>query len=410
MYLLTIVLVLALFVLDMSLLILNYRQRAQPIPANVADVYNQEDYAQWLHYTMEKFKLSLISKSVNTAILLFMLSFNLFPQLGKTASTLTANVIIETLIFLAMYGAIYYVSNLGFSMYQTFVIEAKYGFNTTTVKTYVTDQIKSMFLGLLLGGSVLSLLLYLYITLGKGAIIYAWIIIMSIVLIMNLLYTRLFIRLFNKLTPLPEGELKDKSKLLAHNLGYELKKISVMDASKRSTRINAFFTGFGRFKSIILYDTLIQKCSTDEIVSVLAHEIGHSKNRDVFKNLLLTAFQMAIYLSILAYFLSSTYLSNAFGFTTHHYGFALVLFGILMESIGIIVSMPLSALSRKAEYRADACAADAGYGHALSNALKVLARENFANLTPHPLVVKLTYSHPTVSQRLKALSAKKVKD
>ncbi len=403
MYLLTIVIVLALFILDITLLSLNYRQRTQPIPLNVSDVYDPEDYKKWLAYTMDKFNVAIISKTVNTSILLFMLWLNLFPVLGLWSEALTSNRILGTLLFLGIYGAIHYVSNLGFNIYQTFNLETRYGFNTTTMRTFVTDQLKGLLLGVTLGGGLLSLLLYLYTAFGTVAIIYAWFILMSIILIMNLLYTNLFIRLFNKLTPLPEGELREKSTLLANNLGYEIRKISVMDASKRSTKINAFFTGFGRFKSIILYDTLLEKCDSDEIISVLAHEIGHAKNHDVLKNLVLSALQMGAYLGILSYFLSSDYFANAFGFSTSHYGFAIVLFGILMEPLGILLNIPLSAMSRKAEYKADACAAHAHYGDALCSALKVLARENFANLTPHPLVVTLTYSHPPISQRIAAL-------
>lgn len=403
MYLFTIVIVLALYMLDITLLSLNYLQRTQPIPQNVSDVYAIEDYNKWLAYTMEKFKLAIISKTVNTAILLFMLWLNLFPMLGLWSEDLTSNRILGTLLFLGIYGAIHYVSNIGFNLYQTFNLETRYGFNTTTMRTFVTDQLKGLLLGVILGGGLLTLLLYLYTALGSVAIIYAWFILMSILLLMNILYTNLFIRWFNKLTPLPVGELREKSTQLANNLGYEIRKISVMDASKRSTRINAFFTGFGRFKSIILYDTLLEKCDSDEIVSVLAHEIGHAKNRDVLKNLVLSALQIGAYLGVLSFFLSSDYFALAFGFSTSHYGFAIVLFGILMEPLGILFNIPLSAMSRKAEFRADACAANAHYGDALCRALKVLARENYANLTPHPLVVTLTYSHPPISQRIAAI-------
>ena len=407
MYSLTLAIVVALFILDITLSTLNYRQRSQPIPQNVSDVYEVEDYKQWLNYTMEKFKLGIFSKTVNTLILLALLAFNIFPFLGAKSQALHTNVLVQTLIFFAMYGAIYYMSNIGFSLYQTFSIEARYGFNTTSLKTFVMDQLKGFLLGILIGGGLLSILLYLYISLGTGAIFYAWLIIMAFILTINLLYTRLFIGIFNKLTPLPDGDLSDKSTQLANRLGYEIRKISVMDASKRSTRLNAFFTGFGRFKNIILYDTLLEKCATDEIVSVLAHEMGHGKHRDVLKNLILTALQMAITLSLLSYFLSSESFATAFGFSGPHYGFAIILFGILMEPLGILLNIPLSAMSRRAEYKADAYASDAGYGEALCSALKVLARENFSNLTPHPLLVKLTYSHPPVSQRIEALRALK---
>jgi STE24 endopeptidase len=254
---------------------------------------------------------------------------------------------------------------------------------------------------------LLYLLLSLYEAFGNIAIVYSWLIIMTLILAINILYTRVFIRLFNKISPLPKGELYDKAMELAKDMGYEIKKISVMDASKRSTRLNAFFTGFGKFKSIILYDTLLEKMTTDEIISVLAHEIGHSKHKDILKNLLFSSVQMAFYLGLLSFFLSSYSMANAFRFKDIHYGFAIILFGILMEPISILIQIPLSIVSRKAEYRADQCAAKAGYGQAMVRALKLLAKENFVNLTPHPLVVLLTYSHPTIKQRLEALADNK---
>lgn len=238
---------------------------------------------------------------------------------------------------------------------------------------------------------------------GNRFILYAWLLLVSITLLINLLYTKLFVPLFNKLTPLPPGELYDNIHNLAVSTGYEVKKISVMDASKRSSKLNAYFSGFGKFKQIVLFDTLIDKCSPDEIVSVLAHEIGHAKHKDVLRQFFISMVHMSVILVLLTFFLSSHGLSQAFGFQTAHMGFALILFGILMEPVGIVASIPLTFISRRAEYRADAFAAASGYRNAMISALKVLARENFANLTPHPLVVKMTYSHPPISQRIEAL-------
>jgi STE24 endopeptidase len=177
----------------------------------------------------------------------------------------------------------------------------------------------------------------------------------------------------------------------------------VIDASKRSTRLNAFFSGFGRFKSIILYDTLIDKCSTDEILSVLAHEIGHAKHKDVLKNIVISITQIGFNLALLGFFLSYDGITTTFGFEGSHIGFSIILFGILMSPIGLLLQFPFMKLSRTAEYKADAYAAEVGYKEAMIGALKVLARENFANLTPHPLVVKMRYTHPTIQQRVEAL-------
>ncbi len=403
MFTLTIFIILTMFAIDLSLSILNYRHRHSPIPDNVADVYDKKDYARWLDYTMEVFRLSIIVKVTDTILLLVFLFAGLFPKIASITEQWTRNPIISTMLFLALYGVISYVLGVGFKLYRTFNIEERYGFNTTTTRTFVTDQIKSIGLTIVLGGLLLYPLLYLYMKMGNRALGYAWLLIVSVSLAINLLYTKVFIRLFNKLTPLEEGELYDSVQALAKTTGYTVKEISIMDASKRSARLNAFFSGFGKFKHIILFDTLIEKCSTDEIVSVLAHEIGHAKHKDVLQNFFISTIQMGFYLSILTFFLSSTSFAKAFGFVGPHMGFAMILFGILMEPLGLMLSIPLSAHSRKAEYKADAFAAESGYKEAMICALKILSRENFSNLTPHPLLVKLTYSHPPVTDRIRAL-------
>jgi STE24 endopeptidase len=298
-----------------------------------------------------------------------------------------------------------YALGIGFSIYQTFSIEERYGFNKSTVKTFLIDQVKSLLLAVILGGPLGYLLLSMYLGMGNEFILYSWLLFMALSLIINLLYTRVFIRLFNRLTPLPDGELKEKIEALARKTGYGIKGISVMDASKRSSRLNAFFSGFGRFKQIVLFDTLVGKLSADETVAVLAHELGHARHRDVLKNFLLSAVQTAAYLALLTFFMSSGDFSMAFGFSDVHLGFAIILFGILMEPLGILLGIPLAAISRKAEYRADRFSAETAGKEPMTSALKVLARENFSNLTPHPLVVIMSYSHPPITDRITAISS-----
>ncbi|MCH4886611.1 M48 family metallopeptidase [Acidaminobacter sp. JC074] len=403
MFVLIIAAILLVFTIDITLSTLNYKNRNQPIPENVKDVYDEEDYKKWHLYTMEVFKLNLISKIINTGVLILFFVVGVFPRIAAFTDNLSENNIIQTLLFLGVYALISYMIGIGFSIYRTFNIEERYGFNKTTLKTFILDQIKGLVLGAIIGGGLLALLLYFYEFTGKMALLYAWIAMAVFTLLINILYTKVFIKLFNKITPLEEGELYDKATQLSKSLGYEIKSIGVMDASKRSSRLNAFFSGFGKFKSIILYDTLLEKCTTDEIISVLAHEIGHSIHKDVFRNFVIALVQTGIFLAILFQILSSNALSLAFGFTQVHTGFSIILFGILLEPISILINMPLSYLSRKAEYRADAVAKKAGYKDAMVSALKVLSRENFSNLTPHPLVVKLTYSHPPTSDRIKNL-------
>jgi len=405
MFQLTLTVILAVFMLDTILSMLNLKYRDQPVPDNVADVYHHEEYQKWLNYTMENHRLSILENILYTAGLILFLILGFFPALANAAESFMADPILQTLLFLGFCFLISFFFKIPFSWYRTFSIESRYGFNKSTKRTFLLDQLKIILLSLGFGSIILYVLLSLYQRMGSGFLLYAWLFVMLVLLMVNILYTRVFIRIFNKLSPLPEGELKEKIEILAKNTGYEIKKISVIDASKRSGRLNAFFTGFGKFKHIVLYDTLLQKCGTDETVSVLAHEIGHAKHKDVVRNILISMLQIAVYLTLLTFFLSSPNFAKAFGFYEVHLGFAIILFGILMRPLSILISIPLSAVSRKAEYKADVFAKEAGYKTALISALKVLARENFSNLTPHPLVVKLTYSHPPISKRIEALAS-----
>lgn len=399
----TIGIIISVFLLEVTLSALNYRNRLRPIPENVRDVYDSEEYRKWLDYTMESHRLSMVARIADTAILIAFLLFGFFPYIAGLASSVTSDIKLQTLSFFGIYMAVSYTLGIGFRIYQTFSIEERYGFNKSTVKTFILDQVKSLVLAVILGGPLGYLLLSMYLGMGIEFILYAWLLFMSLSLIINLLYTKVFIRLFNKLTPLPDGELREKIEALARKTGYEVRSISVMDASKRSSRLNAFFSGFGRFKHIVLFDTLVEKLSADETAAVLAHEIGHARHRDVLKNFLVSSVQTAFYLALLTYFMSSGDFSRSFGFSDVHLGFALILFGILMEPLGIILGIPLSAISRRAEYRADRFSAETAGKGPMTNALKVLAKENFSNLTPHPLVVAMTYSHPPISDRIAAI-------
>ncbi len=415
MFAITILAVLITLAAEITVSLLNYSYRSHPIPDNVTDVYDGIQYRRWLDYTMETHKLSMLSKIVNGLATLGMLLLGGFPLLARLTDSLTRHPILRILAFLALLYFLHYLLNLGFKLYRTFGIEARYGFNKTTPKIFIADQLKSLSLSLLLSSALLYSLLWLYLnhfgsttsanapTAWIPTWLAAWLMVTAVILVMNLLYTKVFIRLFNTLTPLTEGPLHDQIVALAQQTGYSIKAISIMNASKRSTRLNAFFSGFGRFKHIVLYDNLIEKCATDEVVAVLAHEIGHAKHKDVLKNFLQSTLQIGATLALLLYFLSASGpWAAAFGFSEPHLGFALVLFGLLTEPLGLLLSLPLTALSRKAEYLADGYAATL-LPQAMIRALKVLARENFSNLTPHPFAVKLTYTHPPISQRIAAI-------
>jgi STE24 endopeptidase len=400
---LTITIILATFAFDMWLSILNYNHRTQPIPDNVKDIYDTESYSRWLNYTMENFRLGMIAKVLSTIIIVALLIFGFFPVLNRFSLTVSSDPIIRTLIFVGIYMILNSLIDIPFSYIKNFKIEEKYGFNKTTKKTFVLDLLKSLIMMIVLGGSVLYVLLSLYLN-SENFILYTWLFFVTIMIFINILYTKVFIKIFNKLTPLPDGELKDKIMEFAQKTGTSIKSISVMDASRRTKKLNAFFSGFGKFKSIVLYDNLIEKMSSDEIVAVLAHEIGHGKHMDTLRNLLMALIQMGIMLYFLQLFLSWEALSISFGFETVNIGFGLILFSVFLSPIDILLDVPLSAISRWAEYRADGYAKENGYKEAMITALKRLAQENFANLTPHPLMVKMTYSHPPISQRIQALN------
>lgn len=400
---LTIFIILATFAFDMWLSILNYNHRTQPIPDNVKDIYDTQSYSRWLNYTMENFRLGMIAKVLSTIIIVALLTFGFFPVLNRFSLTISADPIIRTLIFVGIYMILNSLIDIPFSYFKNFKIEEKYGFNKTTKKTFVLDLLKSLIMMIVLGGSVLYVLLSLYLN-SENFILYTWLFLVTIMILINILYTKVFIKIFNKLTPLPDGELKDKIMEFAQKTGTSIKSISVMDASRRTKKLNAFFSGFGKFKSIVLYDNLIEKMSSDEIVAVLAHEIGHGKHMDTLRNLLMALIQMGIMLYFLQLFLSWEALSISFGFETVNIGFGLILFSVFLSPIDILLDVPLSAISRWAEYRADGYAKENGYKEAMITALKRLAQENFANLTPHPLMVKMTYSHPPISQRIQALN------
>jgi len=404
MFALVIVVLMGSFVLEMWLSILNYRNRLQPIPENVADVFEASRYQKWLSYTMDITKFAWVVKSLHTSLWLGLFVFGFFPWLQGLVSQWTPNLYWQSLFFLFFIFIISFLLDIPMNYHRQFSIEAKYGFNKTTNKTFIGDTIKSFLLSVILGGALLYLFQILNTKLGVWFYVTAWSAIIFIQFIVNFLYTKVFIKIFNKLSPLEEGELKEKILAFAKQTGYEVGAISVMDASRRSTKLNAFFSGFGRFKQVVLYDTLVKELSSDEVVAVLAHEIGHSKHKDIQKNFLLSALVSLIYIGVIGSLVSSLAFAQAFGFATANFAFGIILFLVFLQPLDTLLGIPMSALSRRAELRADAFVAQHGYQEAMISALKVLARTNLSNLTPHPLVVKLTYSHPPMSERIQAIT------
>ncbi len=395
------VLIIFVFLFKSWLSFLNYKNRFAPIPEEVKDVYDETEYKKWLEYNMETFRFSNILRVVDLIVFIGLLVGGVFLYFEKLSLNFS-NPGTQLLVFMGLYYLVSFVIGIITSYYDTFVLEERFGFNKSTKKTFILDKVKGLILTILLGGGILLLLFTLYTNTGNMFFVYAWGVLVGIILLMNILYVPVIVPLFNKLTPLEEGSLKEKIEALALTTGYNLDKISVMNASKRSTKLNAYFAGLGKSKRIVLFDTLIEKCSEEEIVSVLAHEIGHNKKKHILYNMIQMIILLSAYVAVLLLVLNKEF-SMAFGFTDTNFGFALILFGVLMSPISILIGLITSYLSRLYEYQADAYAVKYAGSESMINVLKKLSRENFSNLTPHPLYVKLTYSHPPTSDRIKAI-------
>lgn len=401
-----IIIIIAMFLFELVVSLVNYHQRTKPIPEIVRGVYDQATYNKWLSYSMESLRFSLLVKIFNTVLLLVLLLTGTFGWLERLTNAWFAQPVLGSLAFLAIIGLAGMLINLPFDYYATFVIEAKFGFNKSTRKTFFLDLIKSLLLGAVLGGLLVAGLQALFLVFA-GRIwqfgLLAWV---AIALVMTLLFTlnKLFVKIFNKLTPLPEGSLRSRIEELATSVGFKVNSISVMDASRRSTKLNAFFSGLGRTREVVLYDTLVEKMSEDEIVAVLAHELGHAVHKDLPRMLLQQVVLIGVNIFLFAIIAQNIGLAQAFGLSTAHFGFSLLLFGVLISPIELLLDIPLNYLSRKAEYAADAFSAQHAGGQSIHGALVRLAQENLSNLNPHPLYVWLHYNHPALAERLRAIS------
>lgn len=397
--------IVVMFVFETAVSILNYRNRHAKLPENVKNLYDEEKYQTWLSYTMTNFKFGLLANSITTLLILALLLFGFFGFLETFTQTLVSSELLQVMLFLFGYYLINFTLGLPFSYYRVFVIEEKFGFNKMTKQLFVKDKVKNFLIVVIVVGGLLAALLSAFQNFSDDIITFALIAYIGIAVVMLTLFmfNGFFVRWFNKLQPLEEGSLKTSIDDLGIKLGFEVKKIYTMDASKRSTKLNAYFSGIGKTKEVVLYDTLIDKLSEDEIVSVLAHELGHATHKDTYKLLIEQLLVIGLYVAILGYVLTESSLYTGFGLSNIHFGFALILMTILLSPIGLIISSFTNYISRKMEYKADAFAAKHSSKEAMSGALKKLATENFANLTPHPLYEALNYNHPNISKRLEAI-------
>jgi len=391
------------FVIDKILDLLNARRFQDSIPSELKDVYDTVEYKKSQSYKQEKYRFGILTGTISIVVTLLFFFFDGFAFVDGIARTFSENNIIIAIIF---FGIIMLASDLlgtPLSYYSTFVIEEKYGFNKTTRKTFVFDKIKGWLIGAIIGGGLLAIIIWFYESTGDYFWLYAWGIITLFSVIMNLFYARLIVPLFNKQTPLAEGSLRDQIEKYAINVGFKLKNIFVIDGSKRSTKANAYFSGFGREKRITLYDTLINDLEEDEIVAVLAHEVGHYKRRHIIYNMVATVITTGFTLWLLSLFVGNVVLSEALGVSHPSFHIGLIAFGVLYTPISEITGLFMNYISRKFEFQADEYAKTTYAASPLISALKKLSKNSLSNLTPHPAYVFMYYSHPTLLKRFQNL-------
>lgn len=391
------------FIIDKILDALNAKHFNDPIPTELNDVYDSAAYEKSQRYKKEKYQFGILTSSVSIIATLLFFFLDGFEFVDQIARGISSNEIVIALLF---FGIIMFANDLlstPFSYYNTFVIEEKFGFNKTTIKTFILDKIKGWLMAIILGGGILSLIIWFYQSTGPNFWLYAWGIVILFSVFLNMFYARLIVPLFNKQTPLEEGSLRSKIETYATQVGFSLKNIFVIDGSKRSTKANAYFSGFGREKRITLYDTLINDLEEDEIVAVLAHEVGHYKRKHIIYNLFVSIMTMGITFWLLSLFVGMPIFSEALGVSIPSFHIGLIAFGILYTPISEITGLLMNLLSRKFEYEADDYAKNTFKPQPLVTALKKLSKNSLTNLTPHPAYVFMHYSHPTLLQRFRNL-------
>jgi STE24 endopeptidase len=391
------------FALERLLDYLNSANRKVELPDELKDVYDADQYRKQQEYKKVNDRFGILTSSVSFSVILLMLFLGGFSMVDDWARSITPHPILLVLVFFGILAIASDIINTPFSLYDIFVIEEKFGFNKMTPRTYIFDKMKGWLLGALIGGGILALIVWFYQRTGSMFWIYAWLLTITFTIFMAMFYSSLIVPLFNKQTPLEEGELRDAIKKFTDKVGFKLVNVFVIDGSKRSTKSNAYFTGLGPKKRIVLYDTLINDLSTEEIVAVLAHEIGHYKKRHIYLGLLIGIIQTGLTLFIFSLLISNSSLSAALGGDQPSFHLGLIAFGILYSPISLLTGIMLHQISRHNEYAADRYVKENGDAEALISALKKLSSKNLSNLTPHPAYVFFHYSHPTLLQRIKAL-------
>jgi len=389
--------------IELVLSVLNQKNILKPWPKEVRGIFSQAQVKRAVEYSQANFRFGAIAKVISTAIMVIMITEGGFNFVNGFVIDMTNNELIQALLYFGILMGANQLISIPFSYYQTFVIEDKFGFNNSTVKLFVADIIKSLLLGAVIGGGLLWLLGFLIDYMGSSFWLVFWGVVVIIMIFVNTFYTSLLLPIFNKLSPIGDEDLKKEIFDHCHKVGYKLSNLFQMDGSKRSKKANAFFSGMGPKKTIVLYDTLIEGQSNEEIVAVLAHEIGHYKKKHTTFNLFFGIAQMFGILWLLGWAINQPELSIGLGVNEPKFYTGLIAFFILFSPVSFIIGMFQNILSRKMEYQADAYAKQSYNGEKLIEALKKLSVDNLSNLNPHPAYVFFKYSHPPIHKRIKAI-------
>lgn len=404
-YTIILAIIIAGFIFDQWINYLNTTTRSNLLPEALKGFYDESTYSLQQDYERDNYRFGLVSDILSFIAILAMLILGGFAWVDGFVRIYTDSAIVMAIFFFGIIAVASDLLSIPLEVYHTFILEERYGFNKTTPKTFVIDKLKGWLLAAVIGGGILALIIFIYEKSGSWFWVLAWISISVFTLFISYFYTTLLVPIFNKLTPLPAGELRDAIEQVAARADFNLKDISIMDGSKRSTRGNAYFSGFGRKKSIVLFDTLVNEHSVDELAAVLAHEIGHYKKKHVLKGLISGVLQTGVLLFLLSMMLKSPLPAIALGASVTSFHMSVVAFGILYSPVSMLLGIMFNSISRKHEYEADRFAISLSQPGALQQALKRLSIKNLSNLTPHPWYVFIHYSHPALLQRLAAIDS-----
>lgn len=395
-----VVIVVGFYVLESVLDHLNQRTADKPLDRRIAHLYSDSERNRSVSYSAEKSNFGFLSASFSTIVMVFALSYGWFAKMDEFVRDRFNNDIVISLAFIALLSVISWWLNLPFQLYSIFKIEAKYGFNKMTLSTFISDSLKGTLVATIFGGGLLAIVLWLYQNLGDNFWIAAWVVLSAFSLFMFMFGTTLILPLFNKLKPLEAGELRTEIEKYCDSQGYAIGRLFVMDGSKRSTKANAFFSGLGRSKTIVLFDTLIEKLSTKEIVAVLAHEIGHYKKRHTLSMFIFSLVQSFAIFGVLGWLLKYPELSTALGAEQQSFHLSALTFFILFTPLSMILGLINNSWSRHNEFEADTFARETYEIAPMRSALEKISTDSLANLSPHPLYVAFNYTHPTLLQRI----------